>query len=1806
MSNPFSTLTSSEETETPSVSSDNSSFFGDTPSYMRGAQIHSVSSGDISFLESAKHAVVSSIMSGANSFYNTGVAVGNILGGDFEERSTYSWIQEYDDDTAKWYRDNQSGADMAGFIVGSFIPGLGATKLYNAGMGALKMAEAGVVGANMSEATGLLVPKMSRYLQVAKAELVSPTSPSKWANTNFQKAIIAGGFEQGIQGAIQTAAVFGTMYKSPILDGMDVEDIGWNIALGGVLGGVIGGALNSAKLAGSVNKFHKAVDAELKPYIHIEAVMPGTEGADSAINGLHVLDQIKLAPVPADLTVEGISIAGEAEGRMKGTISRIKDLVRTEVRSLSSKGDDVVGNSFTDLVLGTKEFKDQLGTLDGARELSRLSVKSTLETQMEAAGRRVALGKELPGDVALLGNHVTKYVKLWGEGAGSTFDSKPVQFTLADTLKPGEEIVITREGVKVGSRNLIKFNTNPKKPWSVFEASVEEAEARHMWVESLEPLPAGITIHADDIPLLGKAVRENTPGLKVILPEQGGEVTFRDQAHLQQFYKDHVDLTAQRLRDAVDNNKIVPASMVERKLKELTGIPFKVSHKPGESWSGRTFEQGHSATYSPIEMNSAYFNRPLIDILSTLKHEEGHTLFNTLVDIGLTPRHGGGQDIIDELIATSKKQRGWAWNDSSQKMQSYLNDKHELMADAFAFFSKNPAALKDSPLFAKEFGHLIRPLPQSVLDSVILKARQLDNPQISRALNIKLGRLEKTAIDHSDEMGDYSAIQTAHADHVKFLKDSGVITNSDKLKPVYTQPQFAKVIYNTSKTTDLDGNVLDGIAGLKERQRLAQMAAENVTANFFRELDGYFIPASELNTRNAIASAGETQSKFTTANGAYGSEGSKTQYMGVGTAKVTQREHNATHASLDSALHEMRMDTAASLEYSALETMARSSPEIYYHDIGNSRLVLRSQLNYENSLEIYKEALRAGKQGLKEPTAPVRDANIKVEIPITSDKVNKVIAAHISRNGERLTHDKAFKSIAGLRDNKDPLGFYPPPADPTKYPHFAFVVDDSVTGTGHVSMIYAATPNELEGLIQSVRRSNPEFNVITKDGSESYHKAFGDYVRDETLSENYINSAIFRKGTSANFIPKTDPAEIAQSLLDWHLQKDAQLARFAVVTRYGKEFNELRSMGKQFTELATSKMNTLSFSKHAESAVKNPYNDLIKQALNITSTNEMPIWSAVNNFADKAWSGIWAGVSGVLSKSTGKLEDLDQINKIFAEKGVKTAYYDAQTKLLSNHTAPAGALNSFVARANGIMASTILHLDPMNAINNTFGSPILTHTELNSLVKGIRAGNSDVAGKLAYIKLPGTGDDILSPVKLHANAIKAFFDPKNREWAKVNGFSTRHIEQLHSVLDDLALTGTESVDALNSKITSAYNKFMTFAEKGGKLTGNALAEEFNRATSALMMKQITDEAVTQGLISDKMALTYINTFVNRTQGNYIASQRPLMFQGALGQAIGLFQTYQFNFAQQMLRHVAEGDSKTAALALGLQGTIYGMNGLPGFQAINQHIIGTMSGNKNHTDLYDATYRVAGKEAGDYLMYGLPSNIGGLLHPDLKFNLYTRGDINPRNPTIVPLDPTAIPLVSASAKLFSSMRETYTKIQDGGNIWPSLLQGIEHSGVNRPLAGLAQTLEALGNSNLQSYSTTNAGNLIASNDLLSIANAVRITGARPLHEALVADAVHRFQVYDAQDSAKRKALGEGIKTTLMLGDSPSEEQMTKFAGEYVKSGGKQNGFNKFYMNLYKTANTAQANVILDNLKSPHSESMQKLMGGMRFNDVSNLD
>ncbi len=1049
---------------------------------------------------------------------------------------------------------------------------------------------------------------------------------------------------------------------------------------------------------------------------------------------------------------------------------------------------------------------------------------------------------------------------------------------------------------------------------------------------------------------------------------------------------------------------------------------------------------------------------------------------------------------------------------------------------------------------------------------------ELGSEYVAKITNTKLSYIEGNSL--VNEVDDLFAHQADYADYLKALKDRNLSLDVKKAEEAvnpYFLPKHAKIVYDAKQGTTPQ-NVVQALAQFKATSNVFEQESKNVVAKIFG-------PSSESLPDikdSALIHADRTGSGpglVSSENSNYGSIGSTMAWIGSVTKSVKDRFRKETSNALESPLLALASNPKAAIEFESINQKITRSGKLWVrHDDDTGEYLITRDLKKKLDAGIYEN---------------LPDELIRIE----NQETLGAVSTHISQTSKRTVSTKEIRAAQGKETQHDPDVFRPIRPDLKQYKDYVFVVDPRVTGSGHVTMIHAASPKELTEL---VRRVPPEYKVRTSLDTDEFYKARQDFEYSRTLNENYINSDLASKGVFSNFFPKSDPDKIVNDILQQHFRDSDVLVQETMRLRYEKVFNFFEDMGKRTSQFETSILG--SRAEVLEKTIDNPYFNYIKTALDISKAPENRLIYGFNKLLDESFSKAVGTIKNTWFNKVRTEEDLIQINAHLDEFGMKPAYYDSSLQALANHTAPRGELTKFVRKGSSLLSLFTLGLDPLNALNNAIGSNILRFTELKHLTRAISEGNSKIAGELselAKVAVPGVGDEIFSPAKLVGRAFKNYFvdmsvdkNPLMSAY-RAEGIIKSREDQLKLLIDDFTLKGTESVAELNSRSGAAFTRLKALADKGERITLNAQAEEFNRFISANVMDQITDIARANGLMSVAEAKAYRNTFVNRVEGNILASQRPLAFQGPIGQAISLFQSYQFNLIQQLFRYTAEGTKKDLAMLAGLQSTLYGIQSLPAFQFINTHIIGQLSGNKEHRDTYDAVYGVVGKTAGNWMLYGAPSNI-------LQTNIYSRGDINPRQITILPTNLQEIPIVAGWGKFALNLKETFSKIGAGGNTWQTILQGIEHNGISRPLAGIAQVAQSLDGG--KAFSTTNQGSILGSNDLFHIASLSRIAGGRPLDEAVTNDALFRVKTYDATRRAQLRGLSEVVKTTLIGGNSPTDEQVNRFAQKHAELGGNQSQFNKYMMSLYKSSNVSQAETLANSLRNPFAYKMQLLMGG----------
>ena len=1081
------------------------------------------------------------------------------------------------------------------------------------------------------------------------------------------------------------------------------------------------------------------------------------------------------------------------------------------------------------------------------------------------------------------------------------------------------------------------------------------------------------------------------------------------------------------------------------------------------------------------------------------------------------------------------------------------------------------------------YNHIVQ-AKETVADKLMRSGESTE--AIGVITNMKKDYIEGTRTNPND---DLFAMQSNNRAYLSFLDSKGLSKLSGQaIDPKYL-PKYAKVTYKLDQLPD--GNISDALVLYKQKQKLYEEAARRIGSRVLGNDIVDSLPSITDSTLHTASRTGSGPGLVSGENSNYGTLGSTMAWIGSKTKQAKETIRKLTQDSLEGSLMRLGTNTDAALEWEAMNQKVLRSGKTWtlYDEDGVTALITKDAKKQFGQKESYLD--ETGNQ-VSTNRILVNTADLPPDEIITfkNGETIDLLKNHIQRKGQRTDNWREINAARGHTDVKDPSAYYPILPNEIDYPYYAYVVDPKVSGTGHVSMIHAASDKELGALVDRVP---PNYKVIRKSESEEYAKAQGDYKYSRTLHENYIDADLKNKNVFSNFFPKTDPQKIINNILQQHLREDDALVYETMRLMYEPQFNWLEDVGKTYAKNQTSKFR--SFTESLEKTIDNPFFNYIKTALDISKISEYPLLNSANKLLDNAVSRAYSAVKDTFALAKNPL-DLEKVNAVMDEYGMRPAYlpaYDAGMYELANHVAPKGELTKFVRAANGILGRFTLGLDPLNALNNAIGANILRGTELKHLTDAIKAGDSDVAGALANIgkvAVPGTGDQILAPTKLTVNAITNFFrDSDNALLTKYKelGIIKDRLEQFKSLNDEFTLKGTETATDLNSRMSRAFEKAKALADAGEKLTGNTFAEEFNRFISANVMDQLTQIGVKSNLLSQAEANTYINTFVNRVEGNIVASQRPLVFQGPIGQAIGLFQSYQFNLIQQLFRYVAEGSKKDLATLVGLQSTLYGVQSLPAFQYLNTHIVGQLSGNKDHTDLYDKTYGSFGRVAGDFFLYGLPSNM-------LQANIYSRGDINPRQITVLPTNIQEVPLVAGWGKFFLNMKDTVDNIGMGGSVWESLLRGLEHNGISRPLAGLSQVMQAATTG--QVVSTSNKGSILSSHDLLEWASLARLAGGRPLDEAVVNDALFRVNYYEGSRRQDLQQLSEAVKSSMLANTSPSSKQVDSFAEKYVYLGGKQAHFNKWMMDLYKSANVSQAEQLESSLRNPYAYKMQLLMGG----------
>jgi hypothetical protein len=942
----------------------------------------------------------------------------------------------------------------------------------------------------------------------------------------------------------------------------------------------------------------------------------------------------------------------------------------------------------------------------------------------------------------------------------------------------------------------------------------------------------------------------------------------------------------------------------------------------------------------------------------------------------------------------------------------------------------------------------------------------------------------------------------------------------------HTKPSYAVINFETSRLPD--GFQVRGMASLLSRIQLGYEQNHAVVADI---LGPWYAQLPKTNgTLLNISSIERFSSFLASSSPDYGGFGMVSQQSGkvANAAKKEARERVLT--GLNGLGYQVRQSPEALLELNQVVNKVRSSKEKLFIYPPNAE-------EGEAIMFLPETTFKAVMKEKADPLDVAQRIEKALENKTAFEIENKDVEAFLLGN-HRFNQERAEKwnklySAMGSSRTYNVDEFYLPPINTKKYPFVAFVKEKLSGGTGDIKeagVIVAPTKEIYEAKLNRMREIyGDRFDFHQPSDIKLWKQIEGEYYDAPFLGDSMPDAALKKEGLLYDFATRTDD-EIINDLNQWHFNQEGNIINQSIELHYAQEFAELRAMGKDYGNLALQRFGP----KDRKSGIAdNPYYRYVHTALDINDFNR--------------YEGIW-----------GKINDVTE--------GIAKKVFSAWDTMFDK--ASAGEVDW--ETANRVASAT---------------------AEMKNLLNNVVKGDMLKAGKLAELSsvvVPGTAYPMPTPMKLLGGAVRSLFSEESKQLSKYfeEIGSIRTPSSLYLDVVDAARLSPEALaspEGMKGWTEALHAKAVSLAEAGKTVTGYNKAEWAVRYMASHMAKQLTDAAG----VAATDAPAYINAFVNRVHGNYLASQRPHLFQGPIGQAISLFQTYQFNIMQNMIRYVEQGDKTAALMALGMQNTIFGMQSNPGFYILNEAI---GKANSDHIDLTTGATSILGKQVSDWVLYGLGSNV-------LQTSLYNRGDLTPRYVTVVPTKIEDVPAIAIPAKAIGAFFDAARNIVKGGDVGPSLLNGLAHFGANRPLSGLAQLA--------QGYRTTKSGNLLtAYNDINGFTIAAKLAGGEELNRAIAIDAYYRTMAYKAKDKEDIQALGSALKTTMYKGEQPSQEQVLDFMRSYTRAAGTPQGYNRFITTNFKHSNQSSLNALMNATNSKTGRIQGQLMGGDETPDFWN--
>lgn len=1821
----------------------NSESFDPTQGFYRSAVIAEMQHSSMDMEASVWDYMTMGTASAATSAFigiaNTGIALGEVLGladGDsyYDEAAIVGklWGQNTED----FYLQHKTGADVAGMVVGSFVPGLGAIRALRAAQSVGKMWAPAGITSGLRNADILLGSPM---VKTAK-DSVLRTGTSGLRNKQVRDSYVAGFQQQFMEAAAFELAIATTMNQNAALNPDDLgyfeaaKNVTWESIPFMLAGGTIGGVIDGLRINGAIGKNATAEFERTKKFL-----VPELEGMTGLPNGDKLVMLAQSKKLHNELA-QGID-SGDwfAKQQYNAGEGQIKKHLRAIAMDMNEPGahtlelveelfeDAVKGNldNFTSKIANAKDIGT--ATVTDMRELARFYNRSMaptgivyadagVDTGVEFTKIQESFGRLLREDLAaqqILDPAGTANAQARGlkRANGNVFaevaQGKPTgeafqNLRVSAVSRDGKELLFVPDVIGINPANIevsyrltkryneengIKFSmsqdefanytllheighvkTNTTKTLNLIRNMASEGTARELMVDLIEasikrrrPMWDATGVNVGN-PKLDRSLAERLAEEKLY-----GGTSADGTSAWKSYYGDIKELLADGA-----------AYLAHPKSREAAARQFPTLAK---------FFDSNGSIAKAWDDTKAYYNRRTGEVVSSTllgvqDISQGAKLKITTKGMELHSPELGRTFKADPKMFTQISENitqgklDYLEYDAAWKMYADLDfgdlakvDPKKNKDGVIKLTSGNLPAMervvqqsKESDLVAKAFEEgRIR------YDGAVISPEQLRTKLLEAKTNIR-----NELLIRADE-GGYNEHHIARILNMDVNRAMGLRDGEMMLYGVkdFSKPEIFRVGYDQRMPLDYSVNSKSAVA-MSARREMVREEQERAAA-LALGTDYQKIADVSLDYRDAGVSFTESRAGMVNAlRTTFGSIREKAAYIGKQMNQLKVKKIKEVDEDYANFVETFNRAENAGLRYELANIDNLLRRNWYYPvktidpDTGGiahaivdkqalQKVLADADMEFDSSLldefpaELLDTIRGIGKSG--DPS-----------VVSLSEQVGKFYQYHRGKNSEMLGKKRQIAHARGKEAVLDEDVLYPPPRDLKTQKFFAFVQPTRFqAGSDPRSfMIYAETPAEFRAKRELVmQKYGDSYRVVTQEERTDYAKLMGDYDKSLVFDELHFDPSIARKGKASELLPNMDLQTSAtlDRYRQWTIRQEESILKSGVELQFDDAIQSLRSLD---AELGMAERTAIADRwKEPDSIWKDTVNLMLDQKSHGGALQETFV--RVNDFIGDAGSKVLDGALGSLRKPKSTpitSRDLHKFNSDLQAAGYNPPTLTLMETILSSpETTKSATLPNLVRTMSNLTSTLMLRLDMAHSMMQTISTPILALPVIQEAKAALRGTeNGRKLDSLTSVVNPANGVAEPTAAKLFADGTKAFFSPEGKEF--MQGLRDRNIVsdyliQYLDTLDFSAFNGSHNLRMIGDKIDKV-------ADFGSKFSGFRLSEEFTRFQVAWAVKQVGE---LRGYSAKEMWPT-VSSAVDKVHGVYLGNQRVQLFQGVLGQAVGLYQTYFFNFVQNMAKFAANGDRTQALTMAAMQTSLFGVQSLPGFHQLNQLIGETNTGN---LDLYSVSGADDPNSTAAYFMYGLGSHLLGF-----PVDFYSRGDLAVRHSTVIPTSLKDFPVVSTIAKAIGNVANTVDLATSGDvSVGQALVHGLAHNGMNRPMQGVGNIIRGaiMSNKGQVNFDNSNYVDYNMANELNWGAMFARVIGTRPLNEAIIQGNYFRDAAYQANQRRSLDGIAKKLQINLNTG-TVTNGLYEDLAQEYEAAGGNIQNFNAFWTRQLKNA------------------------------------